>query len=84
MNEKNMSQFNQKYTILLILTDGLITDIDKTIDEIVRGSNLPISIVIVGIGKGDPNSGFDQMEVLDGDENPLTSKRFGMCKRDIV
>jgi vacuolar-type H+-ATPase subunit F/Vma7 len=37
----------------LILTDGVINDIQKTIDEVVRGSDLPLSIVIVGVGNAD-------------------------------
>lgn len=53
-----MTQFNQKYTICLILTDGVINDLDRTIDEVIKGSLLPISIIIVGIGLAD----FDQME----------------------
>ena len=44
------SQANQKYTILLILTDGVISDMPKTIDAIVKASSNPLSIVIVGIG----------------------------------
>lgn len=52
------SQYNQKYNILLILTDGAITDMNNTIDEIVRGSDLPLSIIIVGLG----NANFDSME----------------------
>ncbi len=46
-----VSQFNQKYFILLMITDGQINDMQKTIDQIVRGSNLPLSIIIVGVGK---------------------------------
>lgn len=34
-----LSQYHQEYNILLILTDGIIMDMDKTIDEIVRGSD---------------------------------------------
>jgi Copine len=37
----------------LILTDGVINDIQNTIDEVVRGSDLPLSIVIVGVGNAD-------------------------------
>lgn len=69
-NAMEMTQFNQKYTVCLILTDGIINDLDATIDEVVRGSILPISIIIVGIGNAD----FDQMEALDGDEAPLYSR----------
>ena len=37
------------YYILMILTDGIITDMQETIDCIVEGSKLPLSIVIIGI-----------------------------------
>lgn len=47
----------------MIITDGIINDMDKTIDEIVRGADLPLSIVIVGVGDAD----FDSMDVLDAD-----------------
>jgi len=45
---------------------------DKTIDQIVRGSSLPLSIIIVGVGEAD----FSSMDVLDADDNPLYSKKF--------
>jgi predicted DNA-binding helix-hairpin-helix protein len=48
-----MTQYKQKYTIMLILTDGVINDLDKTIEEVVQGSVLPLSIIIVGIGAAD-------------------------------
>ena len=50
---RQVSQVNQKYTILLIITDGVINDLQATIDEIVRGSRLPLSIIIVGVGNAD-------------------------------
>ena len=68
-----MTQYKQKYTICLILTDGVINDLQATIDEVVQGSVLPLSIIIVGIGGAE----FDQMEQLDADENPLWSKTLG-------
>ena len=78
---REINQFHQKYTICLIMTDGIINDLDRTIHQIVRGSVLPLSIIIVGIGDAD----FDQMETLDGDVNPLYSKiTRSYCQRDIV
>ena len=68
------------YYILLILTDGVVNDIKDTTDLIVEASFLPLSIVIIGIGKED----FTFMENLDGDENPLTDSRGRVRKRDIV
>eukprot|EP01084_Bolivina_argentea_P026185 48638_1 len=54
-----------QYMILLILTDGIINDMRQTKNEIVAMANLnlPISIIIVGIGQAD----FSKMDELDGD-----------------
>jgi len=41
----------------------------QTIDEIVRGSELAMSIIIVGVGEAD----FTSMDVLDADDDPLYS-----------
>jgi hypothetical protein len=41
---------DQKYSILLILTNGNSPDLEDSIDEVVRASALPLSIIIVGIG----------------------------------
>ena len=35
------------YSILMILTDGLINDMDDTIDALVEASFLPISVIII-------------------------------------
>jgi hypothetical protein len=42
-----------------ILQDGVLTDIQETKDSIVRASDLPLSILIIGVGNAD----FKQMEV---------------------
>lgn len=68
------------YTILLILTDGVINDMKETIDTIVMASDTPLSIIIVGIG----NEDFSAMEKLDGDQNKLISSSGIKCNRDIV
>jgi hypothetical protein len=75
-----VNQFNQQYFILLILTDGEIHDMNETIDWIVRGSNAPLSIVIVGIG----NDSFQNMDRLDADDEPLIDSRGVKMTRDIV
>ena len=56
---------SRKYTILLIITDGEISDPEATGQAIVRASQYPISIICVGVGDGP----FDTMEVYD-DELP--------------
>jgi len=72
MQSAQVSQMNQKYHICLIITDGVINDMQKSIDQIVRGSHLPVAIIIVGVGDAD----FSTMEVLDGDEEALYSQAF--------
>eukprot|EP01083_Nonionella_stella_P029949 82269_1 len=71
-----------QYFILLILTDGIINDMKQTKDQIVEmaNTNLPISIIIVGIG----NANFSAMSELDGDDNGLCNSKGQYSKRDIV
>ena len=38
------------YHVFLILTDGEIHDMQQTVDAIVEMANLPISVIIVGVG----------------------------------
>ncbi|KAJ3423666.1 copine [Anaeramoeba flamelloides] len=69
----------QKYFVLLFITDGEITDMEETRKVIVNASDLPISIVIVGVGPAD----FTKMEILDGDDIRL-SYEGKKASRDIV
>ena len=57
---------SQNYFILLILTDGVITDMEQTKRAVVEASALPMSIIIVGVGGAD----FELMEELDADVGP--------------
>jgi len=50
-----------KYSILLILTDGAVSDMNATIASVRAASDAPLSIVIVGIGSAD----FSAMQNLD-------------------
>lgn len=70
-----------KYYIMLVITDGDITDLNDTIDQVVRATALPISIIIVGVG----DESFEAMHTLDADEKPLYSDKFHkFMERDIV
>ena len=64
----------------MILTDGFVYDYQETIDNIVDASNLPLSIVIIGVG----DKNFEIMNNLDGDEKPLTNSHGELRKKDIV
>ncbi|MEQ2236970.1 Copine-3 [Ilyodon furcidens] len=69
-----------QYFVLLIITDGVITDMDETRNAIVNASRLPMSIIIVGVGAAD----FSAMEFLDGDDGRLRSLSGEAAMRDIV
>ena len=68
------------YNILMILTDGIIEDMDETINSLVEASFLPISIIIIGIGNAD----FSNMEFLDADDQPLVDDKGRKADRDLV
>ncbi|XP_044932406.1 copine-7 isoform X4 [Mustela putorius furo] len=70
----------KQYYILLVLTDGVVTDMADTREAIVRASHLPMSIIIVGVGNAD----FTDMQTLDGDDGVLRSPRGEPALRDIV
>eukprot|EP01125_Pyxidicula_operculata_P011209 TRINITY_DN3664_c0_g1_i1.p1 TRINITY_DN3664_c0_g1~~TRINITY_DN3664_c0_g1_i1.p1 ORF type:complete len:783 (-),score=179.80 TRINITY_DN3664_c0_g1_i1:42-2390(-) len=76
----NCTQENQKYFILLIITDGVITDMDATVDAIVKASSSALSIIIVGVGSAD----FGHMRTLDADDEPLKASWGEYMRRDIV
>jgi hypothetical protein len=62
----------QSYTVLLILTDGAVSDVPGTVRALESVSSMPLSIVIVGVGNAD----FSSMKFLDS--------FAGSGKRDIV
>lgn len=63
---KNMSQ-NPIYHVLLILTDGVIHDMERSKQILVDLSFMPCSVIIIGLGDED----FEDMEELDGDHVKL-------------
>lgn len=56
----------QAYSILLIITDGAVSDVQATAACLDRASDAPISIVIVGVGTAD----FSAMKFLDDAASP--------------
>ncbi|XP_068010250.1 copine-9 isoform X1 [Melanerpes formicivorus] len=68
-----------QYHVLLIITDGVISDMLQTKEAIVTASALPMSIIIVGVGPAE----FEAMEELDGDDVRVSS-RGRYAERDIV
>jgi hypothetical protein len=56
----------QAYTILLIVTDGAVSDAQATAASLNQVSDAPLSIVIVGVGDAD----FSSMQFLDDSSKP--------------
>jgi hypothetical protein len=67
------------YFILLLLTDGELTDMALTKRAIIEASLLPMSVIIVGVG----TASFEAMNVLDSDESRLQANGK-TAARDIV
>uniref|UniRef100_A0A3P9J4W8 Copine-8 n=1 Tax=Oryzias latipes TaxID=8090 RepID=A0A3P9J4W8_ORYLA len=72
-------QDGSQYFVLLIITDGVISDMAQTKEAIVNAAKLPMSIIIVGVGQAE----FDAMVELDGDDIRVSS-RGKLAERDIV
>uniref|UniRef100_A0A0N5A400 C2 domain-containing protein n=1 Tax=Parastrongyloides trichosuri TaxID=131310 RepID=A0A0N5A400_PARTI len=68
-----------RYCVVLIITDGVISDMEKTKEEIIKASSLPLSIIIVGVGY----DSFEEMKELDSDKVMLNFNGK-YAKRDIV
>lgn len=72
-------QDGKHFFVLLVITDGIISDMHATMHSIIDASRLPISIIIVGVGDAD----FEAMDVLDSDDTRLgIDGRY--AERDIV
>ena len=71
---------NQTYHIMMILTDGVVDDLQETKDVIVAASKLPISIIIIGVGEHD----FEEMDELNHEKNPIIDSNGNSINRDIL
>eukprot|EP01033_Poteriospumella_lacustris_P000781 gene781-554_t len=73
------TQQRQRYYILLLITDGVVNDMEATKLAIIQASKQPLSIIIVGVGPAD----FKDMDSLDSDRQLLQVNRQ-VADRDIV
>eukprot|EP00767_Chilomastix_cuspidata_P000574 gnl/Chilomastix_cuspidata/1149.p2 GENE.gnl/Chilomastix_cuspidata/1149~~gnl/Chilomastix_cuspidata/1149.p2 ORF type:complete len:395 (+),score=210.02 gnl/Chilomastix_cuspidata/1149:528-1712(+) len=64
---QTLSEERLLFHVLLILTDGVITDMPQTVQAIVEASQFPLAIIIVGVGGAD----FSRMDELDADDGLL-------------
>ena len=69
----------KQYWVLLMITDGIISDMESTKKVIVEAADRPMSIIIIGVGSAD----FSAMEELDGDDVRLSYNNKA-ASRDIV
>lgn len=67
------------YFVLLIVTDGIISDMEQTKRAIIEASDGPLSIIICGVGDAD----FSAMNELDSDDVVMRVDGKS-AKRDIV
>lgn len=72
-------QDGKHYYVLLIVTDGIILDMNFTKHAIIDASSLPMSIIIVGVGDAE----FESMKELDSD-NVRLSVDGKYAERDMV
>jgi hypothetical protein len=71
----------QAYSVLLIITDGAITDMKATKHSIIDACDEPLSIIIIGVG----GYHFKEMNVLDGDGDEKLKTHDGkVASRDLV
>jgi hypothetical protein len=68
------------YMILLVLTDGEIHDKQQVIDLLIEFNEMPMSVIIIGIGEGE----FTIMHELDDDNCQLVDSRGRHSRRDLV
>ena len=68
------------YEVLLIITDGGISDMRQTMDAVIDASEHAISILIVGVG----HDNFSKMRMLDNAADMMSRPGERRLKRDIV
>jgi len=76
---EDVEQDGNDYCVLLLITDGGIADMEETKRLLVENSHLPMSIILVGVGRGD----MSKMDILD-DDNRTMSWNGRRSERDIV
>lgn len=76
----------RSYIIATIYTDGIIDDPQETRDLLVEMGRLPVSIIIVGIGKGEKTSKGDwlTMKELDDNQMKMVDSKGRKTERDLV
>lgn len=88
---KEITQEDQFYYLIIIFSNGRVSDPEATIDALVEMSYLPASLVFIGIA-GDTPEGegedwapdFSMLEKFDGDNKLLIDQDGRVAKRDCI
>ena len=67
------------YQLLVIVTDGIIYDLDDMKRQLIKNEKSPLSVCIIGVG----NQNFSKMYQLDCRTNPLEDRNGNKSSRDI-
>ncbi|CAK75399.1 unnamed protein product (macronuclear) [Paramecium tetraurelia] len=73
-------QDSDKYQILLIFTNGQVGDMKEFINEVNAQQNLPLSIIIIGIGDGN----FDELSALNNQVKNIVDSDGNYASRDLL
>ena len=69
----------------MLISNGNVSDMEATIEAVVAASDVPISIIVIGIGDGEDGQGtFTKLESLDADDEILTDCNGKQQSRDVV
>ncbi|OHT17499.1 hypothetical protein TRFO_02528 [Tritrichomonas foetus] len=78
--EKN----NNIYTVLIIITDGLVVDFHDIVDAIIEINDDPMFIVFVGVGEEKSDRNFQGLQKIDDNLNILKNSDNNKEYHDIV
>ncbi|CAG8775238.1 24830_t:CDS:1 [Dentiscutata erythropus] len=77
---KSLADDPKVYEVLLIITYGMIDDMESTIETIMQASVLPLSIIIIGVGTADCKELADFKSYNWGNLNPRDIVQFVAMK----
>jgi hypothetical protein len=78
--EAQVTQTQQKYFVLLMITDGGVSDFADAVEAIVEASRLPLSVLVAGVGDGN----FGRLaQMNEGDDGLAVDSQGRAAVRDI-
>ncbi|XP_052807081.1 copine-9-like [Mya arenaria] len=72
MAVREPTQDNQVYHVLLVITDGILNDIDDVLERLTSISHLPLTVVFAGVGPAD----FKLMECFSQDSTGFVGLKY--------